>query len=253
MKNNIMRYWSWTGKVSPSRSKKTVFIPSDAIKNMQIDPRDTIHFMLKKEKLFFEERSWMWTTMPLTRGKQMVVEIPSKAVEEFQITNDDFLHMEMEIDESNRFWSNINKIQLYGDDQPGFDRNLLREFIEMNDIVDFVRGGVYSCIKGYTSSVTDENKDSPPNVDHASSFRTSKGDVVFVYHPYKNPYFNIGEVEAWGERNGLKSKVYGMEYSWYYPYNTYCVVITAKDFDVKLNKTEKSEEEVRDAYGVFYL
>jgi|GEM_PF-5450615 len=252
MKSNTMRYWTWTGKVSPSRSKKTVFLPSEAIKNMKIEHADTIHFTLKREEIFFEERSWTWTSAPLTRGKQMAVEIPSKAVEKFQISDDDFLHLEMEIDESGRFWHDINKIRLYGDDSEVFDRNLLEEFIVANNIVDYSRGSAYSTMCGYIGDKTarGQEKDSPPKMDHVSSFRTDKNNRIFVYHPYKNSYFNAEEIEAWGERNGLKSKVYGTKFSWYYPYNTYCVVITEKDFDVKLNETKKSEREIRDAFKI---
>ncbi|UAL07578.1 MAG: hypothetical protein KRP56_07155 [Candidatus Methanogranum gryphiswaldense] len=238
-----VKYWTWTAKVCVIGSKKALFLPSEAVRNMKITPMDGMYVEIQTEKIFDEEISRSWTSKPIVRGKQMIVEIPIDAVNMLNISYKDILHIRIEIDDSTRFWTSIKKIRLYGDSDPGFDRELLGKFIEDNDIVYFSRGLAYTGIKGYKKNSNGENI--PPNIDHKSSFMNINGDIIVVYHPY-HP-LDIKREEAWGKENGLKVKVYGKEYSWYFSYHTYCVVITAEDFDVKMSKTERTEEEVKSA------
>lgn len=90
-----MRYWTWTGKVSPSRSKKTLFIPGEAVRKMAIDTNTLLHITIRKEVAAEDDEVWTWTSGLLTRGSNFVLEIPPEAVERMKITDDDFIHSEI--------------------------------------------------------------------------------------------------------------------------------------------------------------
>jgi hypothetical protein len=92
-----MRYWTWTGKVSPSRSKKTLFVPSEAVRKMAIDVNTLLHITIRKEMAAEDDEVWTWTSGLLTRGSNFVLEIPPEAVAAMTIVNDDFLHTEIKI------------------------------------------------------------------------------------------------------------------------------------------------------------
>lgn len=90
-----MRYWTWTGKVSPSRSKKTLFIPGEAVRKMAIDVDTLLHITIRKEMAAEDDEVWTWTSGLLTRGSNFVIEIPQEAIAKMKITNEDFLHIEI--------------------------------------------------------------------------------------------------------------------------------------------------------------
>lgn len=95
--NATMRYWTWTGKVSPSRSKKTLFVPSEAVRKMAIDVNTLLHVTVRKETVNEDDEVWTWTSGLLTRGSNFVLEIPSEAVAAMKIVDEDFLHTEIKI------------------------------------------------------------------------------------------------------------------------------------------------------------
>ncbi len=232
--------WRWTTVVSSRGSKYVVYIPSNAIDNMNLKEDSSLFVHIEKESYFGEYKKYEWTAQPIVKGDNLVLEIPPKAVDKLHISNKEYVYLEIEIDDSDEYWQPIKKARFYGDDEINFDRNMLIKFIEKYDIIKSSNGAAYRLIKGYKK---DEDNIKQPNMAHTSSFMNENGDIIVVYHPYPSTV-KKNDDEKWGKANGLKLTVYDEKYSWYNTFNTKCVIITAKDVDIEMSEGIRTKEDI---------
>ncbi|MFA6804268.1 MAG: hypothetical protein WCR24_07265 [Candidatus Methanomethylophilaceae archaeon] len=87
-----VNYWTWTSKISPRACKKTIFIPSDAVRMLRITMDSLLQIEIRKEFLEGVERFWVWTDAVKQRGTKFVITLPEEAVKRLGISDGDFVH-----------------------------------------------------------------------------------------------------------------------------------------------------------------
>jgi len=71
----------------------------------------------------------------------------------------------------------------------------------------------------------------PPHYDHGEFFRTKRGEVLNVFHPYALRGNDETNLLSWAASRGLKCRIYPRERDFYNPHACNLVIITPSDYD----------------------